>query len=259
MTCRRRTLNGHWEFSHNSSMVRRQPAADSFSYVLTDSAYHTVEPTDHPSKSQYTRIQQQLRKLRQIAEHERLVQAQYRYEIFTVRTRSRDERIAGAFLRQALDAPKNGDIDSDARFHVASAKRLLPTYAEAYRIAGLVESRDGNIFAPRKSWTGDSVDPESGISRYTYAQFLIRELEDFERALEQLEAAVKVDCDDPTLLGAMAMCLNRLGEYPRAAELYARLLQSVSQRPSDDGVDRNLRSSSRLLHAVGGTRLRKQG
>ena len=216
---------------HNSSMVRRQPAADSFSYVLTDSAYSYMSSYRPPSKSQYTRIQQQLRKLRQIAEHERLVQAQYRYEIFTVRTRSRDERIAGAFLRQALDAQKNGDIDS-ARDYVASAKRLLPTYAEAYRIAGLVESRDGNIFrAAEELEQAIQYDPESGISRYTYAQFLIRELEDFERALEQLEAAVKVDSDDPTLLGAIAMCLNRLGEYPRAAELYARLLQSVSQRP----------------------------
>ena len=216
---------------HNSSMVRRQPAGDSFSYVLTDSAYSYISRHRPPSKSQFTHIQQQLRKLRRIAEHERLVQAQYRYEIFTVRARSRDERIAGAFLRQALNAQKVGDIDS-ARDHVESAKRLLPTYSEAYRMAGLVETTAGNIFgAAEELEQAVQYDPESGICRYTYAQLLIRELEDFERALEQLEFAEKIDRDDPTLLGAIAMCLTRLGEYPRAADIYVRLLESVNQRP----------------------------
>ena len=216
---------------HNSSIVRRHPAGESFSYVLTDSAYSFISSHRPPTKSQFTRVQQELRKLRQMAEHERLAQAQYRYEIFAVRARSRDERIAAAFLRQALDAHKHGDVVA-ARDHIASAKGLLPTYAEAYRVAGLVESRAGNIFrASEELEQAVQHEPNSCISRYTYAQFLIRELEDFERALEQFELAEKLDRDDPALLGAIALCLTRLGEYPRAAEIYGRLLHSVGQRP----------------------------
>ena len=216
---------------HNSSLVRRQPVGESFSYVLTDSAYSYISSHRPPTKSQFTRVQQQLRQLRQMAEHERLAQAQYRYEIFAVRACSRDERIAAAFLRQALDAQKHGDF-ATARDRISSAKGLLPTYAEAYRVAGLVESRAGNIFgAAEELEQAVQHDRESGISRYTYAQFLIRELEDFDRALEQCEAAEKVDRNDPSLLGAIALCLTRLGEYPRAAEIYGRLLHSVDQRP----------------------------
>lgn len=220
---------------HNSSIVRRPSASGDRSghvtYQLSEPARAYIASAQAPSKDSFTLVQQRLQTLRRMAEHEGVTQATYKYEIFSVRAASRDERIAAVYLRQALNELNQGRFD-EARARVATAKALLPSYAEAFRIASLVESRDGKIFrAAEELEQARQLAPNSPLVRYCYAQFLLRELEDFDSALEQLLAADRLDPGDPAILGAKALVLTRLGRYRDAASIYETLIEAISERP----------------------------
>ena len=212
---------------HNSSIVKRLVSPDgTFSYQLSEPASSYVSSNEAPSRKRFNATQLRMRELRQMGEREGVTQALYPYAIFSVRASSRDERIAAVLLRQALDRHKK-DAEG-ARSKIEEAKRLLPTFGEAYRISGLVESEVGDLYRASEEFDR-AVDcaPESAITRYTYAQFLIRQLEDFQSALKHLDIAERIDPSSETLKSARALALNRLGRPAEAANLYENLLENV--------------------------------
>ena len=217
---------------HTSSMVRRIAAiSGSFNYRLSEPATAFVTAMFPPKKELFGKIQKRLKELRQLTEQDNVAQARYRYEIFAVRAQSRDERIAAVYLRQALTALSGRDLIK-ARRLVEEAKQLLPSYSEAYRVSSLVEAKADDVFSAMEELDqAVQHSPESQIVRYTYAQLLMRELEDHEAALSHLRIAERTDPGDPTVMGASALCLTRLGRYPEAADVYDKLLETVSERP----------------------------
>ncbi len=217
---------------HNSSLLKRDTLpSGTLTYRVSESAAAYVSSTRPPNKDAYRRVTTKLRSLRHLSEKEQVAQAHFEFEVFSIRTNSRDERIAAVDLRRALDSLRRNDVDG-ARSSVARAKHLMPDYAEAYRVSSLVEARAQEPFrAAEELDLAVQYDPESPIVRYTYALFLLRETEDAEAALEQLEVALASRPDEAALLGVRALALTRLGRYTEASTLYEGLLSSVGQRP----------------------------
>ena len=216
---------------HNSSIVKRlAPADGTLRYHLSEPAASYVSLNEAPSRKQFNAVQTRMRELRRMSERQGVAQAQYAYEIFSVRADTSDERIAAVLLSQALDQHRN-DV-SAARKKVEEARRLLPTFGEIYRVSSLIEASDGELYrASEELDRAVDCDPESTIIRYTYAQFLIKQLEDFDGALAHLEVAEKRDRGSAPLRSAKALVLSRLGRCAEAARLYEALLENIEERP----------------------------
>jgi LuxR family transcriptional regulator, glucitol operon activator len=218
---------------HQSSMLRREftKGGDSTSieYALSEIAGEYISRKAPPSAQLFDMVQRQLKKLRQTVEAQSVELNSYKYSIFTVHANSREEKIAGVYLSRALQALRGRKYD-EARSAVSEAKRLLPGNAEAYRIGGLVESQSGEGYAALVEFDqAVELEPKSSIIRFTYAQTLLR-LEDWEKALAELNSALKVDLEDDTLLTAKALALTRLGLYREASEIYEATLTRLDLR-----------------------------
>ena len=217
---------------HNSSLLRRDiERSGSFVYRLSEPARAYISVQHPPAKKLFQRVQLDLKKILTISQREEVEQANYELEVYSIRANSRDERIAAIALRKALDQLRARDFGG-ARKCVAEAKRLLPTYAESYRVASLVETKAGDSYrASEELDLAVQYAPDSLISRYTYALFLMREMSDAESALEHLDVALELRPREPTLASARAMALTWLGRYAEAADIYEELLGAVGQRP----------------------------
>jgi len=227
-----------WSLSilHSSSMLRRtldssgrKPESPIF-YVLTDFAAEFIAKCFPPPSVLFGRVQGALKRLREMTEHSVVAAAAYKYEIRAIRADTRDQRISGAYLQRALDAARINQMD-DARYLINEAKALLPNYSEPYRISGFIESSAGNLYKASEEFEDAlRLDPNSSIARYSFAIFLSKYLEDNQAALEQLECALKIDPEDPSLKNAKALALMRLGRYPEATQIYEELLASLPSR-----------------------------
>jgi LuxR family glucitol operon transcriptional activator len=217
---------------HHSSLVSRNKSGhDDFEYSLSESAQKFISAKAPPSADLFKNIQSRLRELRVILTNESILQARYEYDPYFVRTGSgRDERIAATYLRQALDGLHKGD-SVNARSSVQDARRLAPNSAEAWRISALIEERSQEFYQAAECYEqAIQIDPNSRISRYCYAQFLLTDIEDLDGALEQFDVALTLAPEAPPLLQGKALTLTRLGRLEEAAEIHLKLLPNLKAR-----------------------------
>jgi tetratricopeptide (TPR) repeat protein len=199
--------------------------------ALTDVAAEYMARFAPPPPKLFERVQGSLKRLREMTEKAVVQEAAYKYDIFSVRAESRDERISAVYLQTALQLVK-GDKITEAKRAITKAKDLLPTFAEAYRISAIVESRGNDLYkAVEEIETAINLNLRSAVAHYQYALFLLHELEDSQSALAQIDAALQLDPGDHTLGTVRALALTRLGRLKEAADLYEQLLQQLSSRP----------------------------
>jgi LuxR family transcriptional regulator, glucitol operon activator len=221
---------------HSSSMLRRMPSDPRLQngvsqIALTDVAADYLSRFARPDQTMFDRVQHALKKMREVIELSAVRQAIYKWDLYAIRANTRDERICAAYLSNALDFLKIGNLEK-AGAQVAKAKDLLPTFAEAYRISALVDGRKGDLYkAEEELKIALEYDPSSSISRYQYALFLLESMQDTHRALSELEPALRLEPADETLLTLKALILTRLGQCSEAATIYEHVLQSIDLRP----------------------------
>jgi LuxR family glucitol operon transcriptional activator len=221
---------------HNSSMLKRtipdSKKRDSGTLIsLTDIAADYIAQFAPPPSKVFERVKASLKKLREMTERSATREALYKYDLFSVRADSRDERISGMYLNSALEFSKTGRTEQ-ARNMIKKAKDLLPTFAEAYRISALIESKADDLYrAAEENETAIDLDRTSAVARYQYAVFLLNMMEDSEHALIEIDAAISLDREDESLQTIRALALMRLGRYKEAADIYEQLLPQLSNRP----------------------------
>ena len=217
---------------HTSSVVRRSEVRnETVQYQVSAPASSYVSSNRAPSSVFFSAIQERMREMQETAGRRSKWKTRKEYEIFSVRPKSDDERIAALPLCQALDFVEAGKL-KDARLKVEEAKRLLPTFAEAYRISGLVESKSEELYvAANEFQRAVECDSTSTIVRYTYAQFSLKYLKNSDLALEHVEVALHHDAGDPTLLSTKALILSRMERFSEAASIYESLIHEIGERP----------------------------
>ena len=218
---------------HQSSMIKRsfvkQGDGLATEYTLAEIASEYIRKKHPPSTRLLDMVRQQLKELREIVEAETVHHAAYKYDVFAIQAPTREDKIAAAYLRRALEASRTRQ-DAVARKAIEDAKSLVPGSSEVYRISGIIESAGGNYYeAASEMETSVQLDPRSALARYTFAQVLLR-VDENDGALAQIEAALKLDSQDATLNTAKALVLTRLGKFEKAAEFYERVLPEVSGR-----------------------------
>lgn len=224
-------LNGLQQASIVERTQRSKLDVATIDYSLSDMAAEFIARHQAPERETFADVQRRLRELRAMEQEGRVQREVYRYDIFSIRAATRDERIAAAYLRRALEANRCENF-GEARQRAEEARVLLPLYSEVYRVSGMIEGRAGDPFkAVGEHETALELDPKSTIALYTFAQFLLNEpLNDHERALGLLERAVQLDGPEPALQTARALALVRLGRFQDAAQLYEQLLPGLPAR-----------------------------
>lgn len=203
--------------------------ASTTDYVLTEIAQEYVSHCAPPPRGLFSKVQSSLRDISQAIQSHAVMQAVYKYDVNSVHTSNREQRICAVLLKQAIEVKKRGDLEQ-ARKLVNDAKTILPTFAESYRISGWIEV-DDPYTATNEYLAAIEYDPESPIAYYAYAVFLTRIMEDYEEAIRQMENALRLDPHDPTLKTHKALCQFRLGYCQEAAATYEELLSSLDTRP----------------------------
>lgn len=221
---------------HGSSMLKRSFAdrrkADSGTqYALTDVSSEYLSRFAPPGTKILDKVQAAFKKLRLLADQAQIQGEVYPYDIFVVRATSVDERICAVFLNNALQKARTGRT-SEARQLVDRAKDLLQNFAETYRISAIVEGKAKDLYkADEEIRMAIDLNPGSSLARYQYALFLLKEMEDSSNALGQIDAALQIDKDDPTLETARALILTRLGRFQESAEIYERIIADLQNKP----------------------------
>ena len=221
---------------HSSSMLKRSPVDSKSSdgtiqISLTDVASDYIARFAPPDKGIFEKIQVASKQLRVQVQRSSVRQAAYKFDLFSVRAKTTDQRISAFHLNTALEFSKIRDYQS-ARKSVAEAKALLPSFAEAYRISALIESKDGELYkASQEIEEAAQYDSQSAIIHYQYANLLLYQLEDFDGALLECENAIKCDPNEETLSTLKALILTRLGRYSEAAPMYDVILMDIANRP----------------------------
>lgn len=217
---------------HNSSIVvRAKKGSDSFEYSLTDSTTAFIDHHAPPSAEFFKDVQSRLRDLRAIFNHETMLEDRYEYDAYYVRSgTSRDERVCATYLRRALDSLRTDDVES-ARSSLEEPRRLAPQSGEVWRIMALVEEASDNQYKAFQYYQESiDLDSNSRIARYSFGLFLMNDMDELEGAIEQFDAALKLDPDHPTLLTAKAMALNRSGKFSESAAIHEVLLGKIAER-----------------------------
>jgi LuxR family glucitol operon transcriptional activator len=211
---------------------RDQRKADSGTqYALTDVSSEYLARFAPPSAKTLEKVQAALKKLRSLAELAQVQEEAYPYDIFTVRSLTSDERICTVYLNSALKKAR-ASLISEARELVEHAKNLLPNFSETYRISAIVEGKANDLFkADEEIRIAIDLNPASSLTHYQYALFLLKEMEDFNSALMQIDAALKCDSGNLTLETARGLILTRLGRYEEGAEIYERIISLIAEHP----------------------------
>jgi tetratricopeptide (TPR) repeat protein len=198
---------------------------------LTDVAAEYISKFAPPDPAMLSKVQVALKKLRDVAELSAVQTAAYKYDMFAIRSSTKDERIVSVYLNQALRNMKERKLEA-ARADIDRAMSLLPSFPEVYRVAALIASVSGDFYR-----ASDELDialeyvPDSPIVNYQYAQMLLQKMEDPESALARIQAALGADPGADTLLTLKALCLVRLGRFPEAAAIYSDQLSRLEDRP----------------------------
>ncbi len=217
---------------HRSSILRTdvEPLGPSggaiYRYALSDIASQYVARVAKPSNAVYNEVMLRLRELRWAEQEELVRRAAYKYDSFAVHSINKYDRIASGDLRNALRELREGRHDA-ALALVARARELARHYSEVDRVAAMIFQESGELYAADEHYRSAlEINPNSGVTLYTYSTFLLRS-DRYEEGLEVIQAALRLDANDLTLRTRLALYFTRLGRFGEAAQIYEDVLASV--------------------------------
>jgi LuxR family transcriptional regulator, glucitol operon activator len=217
---------------HNASVIRRQlPREADVStsgprYSLTDFAAQFVRQLETAPRSFASRVQQALKKVRDISETSAHDIRYYKYQWRVIRAKSKEERLVRSIIMQAMKAYERGQMDA-ALSQLESADRLMSGFSEIHRIRAFFLSKSGDLAGAREEYDRAlECDPASEITRYCYAGFLVHEVEDYDAAFQVIEKVVQNLPNDFPPRSLLALIETRRGNFQSATDIYESLLKS---------------------------------
>lgn len=216
---------------HNSSMLISSEDRQSQGgqvYSLTGVAEEYINSIRPVSNEVYNKVKEKRKELQIIVDEANIKKNHYNYDLNVIYWTTKDEKICSIYLKKALTEAKKSDFES-AIENVNKAKQLMPGFSECHRIHSFLLKDSSPFLAETEMETAIELNPQSVITRYAYAQFLISE-DEFERANEQIDEALKIDSEDIALKTCKAWILTLMGDYKNASILYEELIPLQSSR-----------------------------
>ncbi|AFN76653.1 AAA ATPase [Stutzerimonas stutzeri DSM 10701] len=214
---------------HNSSMLESTvDRSDSRSFSLTGVASEYISELRPPSTKTYQLVKSRKNELKVILDQQMVIQNHHKYDPNAIYWSNVDERICAIYLKKALSASRGADISSSEE-NIKTAKQIMPGFSECYRISAQV-LRDHSPFKAHSEFeTSIDLNPDFALTRYSYAQFLIKE-EAFPEAEAQINKALEIDPDEISFKTCKAWILTISGDYRAAALIYEAVLPLQKDR-----------------------------
>ena len=226
---------------------------DEYLYDITDFAREYIVKKYSPSEELYKEIREKQNKasgLRENMKRKRL----YETSCIDIRKESEsflaiklDEALkysAEARSRKPLKTPEaREELYEKATKKAKEVQEIQPKYVEAYRISAFIYvQRRNNAAAELEYQKALEMEPKNPRILYGYAGFLLRYLNNPEKAKEYATEAFHVDRGSFATRQLYAKCVGILGEYDKAIEILKRLIdEKYSSREKNialtDAVD----------------------
>jgi len=216
---------------HNSSMLIStgdKLSEGRYLYSLTGVAEEYINTVRPVTNELYQEIKEKRKEIQNLISEANIQKKHYNYDLNVISWTTKDEKICSIYLQKALSFYKKGNIDL-ALQNIDIAKSLMPSFSECYRIHSYILKESSPFKAEAELETAVDLNPNSVITRYAYSQFLIDE-EEFEKAKDQINEALRIDTDDVALKTYKAWILTLNGEYKDAVEIYENLLPEQHKR-----------------------------
>ncbi|HEJ8024332.1 TPA: AAA family ATPase [Serratia liquefaciens] len=216
---------------HNSSMLISSEDKQSQGgqvYSLTGVAEEYINSIRPVPTEIYKKVKAKRKELQVIVDEASVQKNHYNYDLNVIYWTTKDEKICSIYLKKALTEAKKGDF-KNAFLNIDKAKQLMPGFSECNRIHSFLLKDSSPFLAETEMEAAIDLNPLSVISRYAYSQFLISE-DEFERANEQIDEALKIDGEDIALKTCKAWILTLMGDYKKASSLYEELIPLQTSR-----------------------------
>ena len=207
-------------------------------YSLTGIAEEYITSLRPVSKEFYQKIKNKQTQLQRLLENERKQKNHYKYDLGNINSSTKDETICALYLKQALAAFRSEGFEK-AKFFIDKAKALMPEYSEIYRINSFIMKDINPFISENELVTAIEYNDKDPLIRYAYAKFLVEE-DDFLKAEEQINEALKLDPNETALITFRAWILTLNGNYIDALKIYENLIKF----PDEISIHRKFRAST---------------
>jgi len=193
------------------------------SYGVSDLARVYLAKNHPPSTEESKEITKLKNQLNSINEDLKREGQQNPYSFYSIHRTSKSELIVAKYLIDALNFSRRKEFD-EAHKSIETAKRLSPEYYEVHRVEAILFDAVGNITAARNSYEAAiELEPNSAPLRLWFAQFLFRQLQDFDEARRQLVIAESLEPNRFMITLETARISLVLKDFPIVDELVTKL------------------------------------
>jgi LuxR family glucitol operon transcriptional activator len=185
------------------------------------------------------------------------------YSPDTVDIRGTDDYHVARLLRDAIIQASGGDTDGSLH-NCREAQLLAPTYHEAWRVEAYIQSLRADYNSALTAYErARELASESPSVNFLFGTFLVHHNVDPRRGLELLQAAARLERDEPLITAQISWAHLVLGDYDSCLESVRHfLLVSGYDHPDGNAVvvaglrasvyaDRHLHSGDNLDSALG--------
>lgn len=162
-----------------------------------------------------------------------------RYNEFSINALSfetANQKISAKFLSEALVYSKIGNFE-DALQRVNEAKNIDANYSEVYRVGAFIKATQGDILSAEEDYQmGLEIAPNNLRLLFYYAQFLLFNLEDSDKALIYAQKVYDCKPNHPYTSFLFARCYNHNREFNKAIQILRNLLSNKELDPKNTRV-----------------------
>lgn len=163
-----------------------QKTLEEITYRITDFAKDFLSKNHPLSLEAVKKVSSRLKSLSESVARLEQVNEHNEFGLNAISFRTPNEKIAARFLTEALSFSKKGDY-INAFIKVNEAIGIVPNYFENYRISAFIKATSGDVLGAEDDYiTGLEIEPSNVRLLYYYAQFLLFQIEDYDKAHEYI-------------------------------------------------------------------------
>lgn len=177
-----KTMNELYRTTILGRNVSGKGSLESITYYITDFAKDYMSQKFPLESSLIKFINRKLKRLSsEIGDLKKHTESN-EFGLYAINIRTSSEKFGAKLLSDALASSKVHDFIK-AMDYVDEARALSPNWHEVYRVSAFIKATSGNLLGAEEDYdTGLSIEPNDPRLLFYFAQFLLFELEDIEKA-----------------------------------------------------------------------------
>lgn len=193
-------------------------------YYIPDFAREFLSHSYTVNQDFIKKITEKSRKLTSGVNEIRKVNNYNEFSLNALTCETSNQRIAAKLLSEALSFSKSKNF-KEAFLKINEAKNVDPSYFEVYRVSAFLKASSGDTLSAEDDYLiGLELAPNNLRLLYYYAQFLLFQLEDTQKALQYAEQVYNQKPNHPTTAFLFARCYKVMKEFNKAIQIIRNLI-----------------------------------